>query len=73
MPTGARRVEKDACQLALEEEATKAFWMEQNKHLLIVEITCNQEDLSGQSKPITFETITKVITKIASGKAAGPP
>ena len=47
--------------------------MEHNKHLLHVEFPCNQEDLSGQSKHITFEMITKVIIKIASGKAAGPP
>ena len=57
----------------LEEEAKKAFWMEHNKHLLNDEFPCNQEDLSGQSKPITFEIITKVIIKVASGKAAGPP
>ena len=61
-----KSVENDACQLVLEEEAKKAFWME-------VEFPCNQEDLSGQSKPITFEMITKVITKIASGNATGPP
>ena len=65
---GEESVENDACQLALEEEAKKAFWMEDNKHLLNVEFPCNQEDLSDQS--ITFEMITKAITKIASGKAA---
>ena len=47
--------------------------MEHNKHLLNVELPCNQGDLSDQSKPITFEMITKVITKVASSKAAGPP
>ena len=70
---GEKSVENDACQLALEEEAKKAFWMEHNKHLLNVEFPSNQEDLPGQSKPITFEMIAKVITQIASGKAAGPP
>ena len=67
-----KSVKNDACQLALEEEAKKALCWEHNKHLN-VEFPCSQEDLSGQSKPITFEMITKVITKIASGKAAGPP
>ena len=70
---GEKSVDNDACQLALKEEAKKAFWMEHNKHLLNVEFPCNQEDLSDQSKPITFAMITKAITKIASGKAAGPP
>ena len=72
MTTRRKIVENDACLLALEEEAKEAFWMEHNKHLLYVMFLCNQEDMSGQSKPITFE-ITKVITKFASGKAAGPP
>ena len=70
---GEKSVENDACQLALEEEAKKPFWRAHNKQLLNVEFPCNQEDLSDQCKPITFEMITKVITKIASGKAAGPP
>ena len=70
---GEKSVENDACQLALKEEAKKAFWMEHNKHRLNVEFQCNQEDLSDQSKPITFTMITKAITKIASGTAAGPP
>ena len=70
---GEKSVENDACQLALEQEAKKAFWMEDHKHLLNVEFPCNQEDLSDQSKAITFEMITKAIAKIAFSKAAGPP
>ena len=70
---GEKSVENYACQLALKEEAKKVFWMEHNKHPLDVEFPCNQEDLSGQSKPKTFARITKAITKIASGKAAGLP
>ena len=70
---GEKSVKNDACQLALEEEAKIAFWMEHNKHLLNDEFPCNQVDLTGQSKHITFEMTTKVITKIASGKGAGPP
>ena len=70
---GEKSVENNASQLALEEEAKNAFWMEHNKHLLNVEFPCNQEYLSDQSKSITFEMITNAITKIASGKAAGPP
>ena len=43
-----------------------------------VEFPWNPEDLSeespvkGPSKPITLEMITKAITKMASGKTAGP-
>ena len=54
---GEKSVENDACQLALEEEAKKAFWMEHNKHVLNVEFPCNQEDLSDQSRPITIAII----------------
>ena len=48
------------------------------ERLLNVEFPWNPEDLSeespveGPSEPITLEMITKAITKMASGKAAGP-
>ena len=51
---------------------------EHYKRLLNVEFPWNPEDLSekspveGPSEPITLEMITKAISKMASGKAAGP-
>ena len=56
----------------------KEAWKEHYEHLLNVEFPWNPKDLSeespveGPSKPITLEMITKAITKMASGKAAGP-
>ena len=53
-------------------------WREHYEHLLNVEFPWNPEDLSeespveGPSEPITLEMITKAISKMASGKAAGP-
>ena len=53
-------------------------WKEHYERLLNVEFPWNPEDLSeespveGPSEPITLEMITKAITKMASGKAAGP-
>ena len=61
---GEKPVKNDADQLSLDEESKKEAW--------------NPEDLSeespveGPSEPITLEMITKAITKMASGKAAGP-
>ena len=46
--------------------------------IIFIEFPWNPEDLSkespvaGPSKPITLEMITKAISKMASGKAAGP-
>ena len=62
----------DACQLSLKEGASKAFWKEHKKCPLNVDFPWNQEDLSDQSKPITFVRNTKAISKTASGKTAGP-
>ena len=56
----------------------KEAWKEQYECLLNGEFPLNPEDLSeespveGLSEPITLEMITKAITKMASGKAAGP-
>ena len=67
-----------AGQLSLDEEAKKEAWREHYERLLNVEFPWNPEDLSeespveGPSEPITLEMITKAISKIASGKAAGP-
>ena len=52
-------------------------WIEHYERLLNHEFPWNPEDLSeespveGPSEPITLEMITKAITKMASGKAAG--
>ena len=75
---GEKPVKNDAGQLSLDEEAKRAAWKEHYERLLNVEFPWNPEDLSkespveGPSEPITLEMITKAISKMASGKAAGP-
>ena len=76
---GEKPVKNDAGQLSLDEEAKKEAWREHYEHLLNVEFPWNPEDLSEESpvespsEPITLEMmITKTISKMASGKAAGP-
>ena len=75
---GEKPVKNDAGQLSLDEESKKEAWKEHYERLLNVEFPWNPEDLSeespveGPSEPITLEMITKAITKMASGKAAGP-
>ena len=74
---GEKPVKNDAGQLSLDEEAKKEAWREHYERLLNVEFPWNPEDLSeespveGPSEPITLEMITKAISKMASGKAAG--
>ena len=64
--------------LSLDEESKKEAWKEHYERLLNVEFPWNPEDLleessvEGPSEPINLEMITKAITKMASGKAAGP-
>ena len=76
--TVKKPVKIDAGQLSLDEEAKKEAWKEHYERLLNVEFPWNPEDLSeespveGPSEPITLEMNTKAITKMASGKAAGP-
>ena len=75
---GEKPVKNDAGQLSLDEESKKEAWKEHYERLLNVEFPWNPEDLSeespveGSSEPITLEMITKAITIMASGKAAGP-
>ena len=75
---GEKPVKNDAGQLSLDEEAKKEAWREHYVRLLNVEFPWNPEDLSeesqveGPSEPITLEMITKAISKMASGIAAGP-
>ena len=75
---GEKPVKNDAGKLSLDEESKKEAWKEHYERLLNVEFPWNLEDLSeespveGPSEPITLEMITKAITKMASGKAAGP-
>ena len=75
---GEKPVKNDAGQLSLDEEAKKEAWRGHYERLLNVEFPWTPEDLSeespveGPSEPITLEMITKAISKMASGKAAGP-
>ena len=70
-------VKNDAGLLSLDEESKKEAWKEHYERLLNVEFPWNPEDLSeespveGPSEPITLEMITKAISKMAYGKAAG--
>ena len=74
---GEKPVKNDAGQLSLDEEAKKEAWREHYECLLNVEFPWNPKDLSeespvdGPSESITLEMITKAISKMASGKAAG--
>ena len=76
---GEKPVKNDAGQLSLDEEAKKEAWSEHYERLLNVEFPWNTEELSeespvgGPSESITLEMIfvTKAISKMASGKAAG--
>ena len=75
---GEKPVKNDAGQLSLDEESKKEAWKEHYERLLYAEFPWNPEDLSEESpvedpsEPITLEMTTKAITKMASGKAAGP-
>ena len=75
---GEKPVKNDAGQLSLDEEAKRAAWKEHYERLLNVKFPWNPENLSKESpvedpsEPITLEMITKAISKMASGKAAGP-
>ena len=75
---GEKPIKNDAGQLSLDEEAKKEAWREHYERLLNVDFPWNPEDLSeespveGPSEPITLEMIIKAISKMASGKAAGP-
>ena len=70
--------ERNLLRMMQAEESKKEAWKEHYERLLNVEFPWNPEDLSeespveGPSEPITLEMITKAITKMASGKAAGP-
>ena len=71
---GEKPVTNCANQLSQDEEAKKEAWKEHYACLLNVEFPWNPDDLSveGPSEQITTEIITKAISKMASGKAAGP-
>ena len=71
---GEKPVKNDAGQLSLDEEAKKEAWREHYERLLNAEFPWNPEEspVEGPSEPITLEMITKAISKMASGKAAGP-
>ena len=64
--------------IAYTEFVSRQCWKEHYERLLNVEFPWNPEDLSkespveGPSQPITLEMITKAISRMASGKAAGP-
>ncbi|MCU7898061.1 MAG: hypothetical protein KZQ61_05230, partial [Candidatus Thiodiazotropha sp. (ex Lucinoma aequizonata)] len=75
---GEKPVKNDAGELSLDEDAKKEAWKEHYERLLNIEFPWNPDDLSeespveGPSEPITTEMITKAISKMGLGKAAGP-
>ena len=75
---GEKPVKNDDGVLSMDEEAKKVAWKQHYERLLNVEFPWNPEDLSdeppieGPSIQITLEMTSKGISKMATGKTAGP-
>ena len=75
---GDKPVKNDAGEMSLSEEAKQNAWAEHYERLLNVEFDWDPDHLSnklpleGPPIPITIDKLKKAISKIMSGKAAGP-
>ena len=75
---GDKPVRNDAGEMSLSEEANHKAWLEHYMRLFNVEFDWGPEHLSdeppleGPLIPITIDLVEKAISKIKSGKAAGP-
>ena len=75
---GNKPVKNDAGEMSMSEEAKQNAWAEHYKRLLNVEFDwdpdhlSNKPPLKGPPIPITIYMVKKAISKIKSGKAAGP-
>ena len=67
-------VKKDAGKMSMSEEAKQNAWTEHYERLLNVEFDWDPDHLSleGPPIPITIDMVKKAISKMKSGKAAGP-
>ena len=71
-------VKNDAGEMSMREEAKQNAWAEHYKRLLNVEFDWDADHLSNKSPlegppiPVTIDMVKKAISKMKSGKAAGP-
>ena len=75
---GDKPVKNDAGEMSMSDEAKQNAWAEHYERLLNVEFEWDPEHLSSQPPiegppiPITIDMVKKAISKMKSGKAAGP-
>ena len=75
---GDKPVKNDAGEMSMSEEAKQNAWAEHYERLLNVEFDwdpdhlSNKQQLEGPPIPITIVMVKKAISKMKSGKAAGP-
>ena len=75
---GEKPVKNDAGEMSMSEEAKQIAWAEDYERLLNVEFDWDPDHLSkerpleGLPIPITIDMVKKAISKMKSGKAAGP-
>ena len=75
---GNKPVKNDAGEMSMSEEAKQNAWAEHYERLLNVEFDWDNDHLSneplleGPPIPITIDMVKKAISKMKSGKAAGP-
>ena len=75
---GDKPVKNDAGEMSMSEEAKQNAWAEHYERLLNVEYDwdpnhlSNESPLEGSPMPITIDMVKKAISKMKSGKAAGP-
>ena len=75
---GDKPVKNDAGEMSMSEEAKQNAWAEHYKRLLNVEFDwdpdhlSNEPPLEGPPIPITIDMVKKAISKMKSGKVAGP-
>ncbi|XP_048759321.2 uncharacterized protein LOC125668926 [Ostrea edulis] len=75
---GNKPVKNDTGEMSLNQEAKEKAWLEHYERLLNVEFDwepehlTNESPLEGPPVPITIDMVKKAISKMKSGKAAGP-
>ena len=75
---GDKPVKNDDGEMSMNEEAKQNAWAEHYERLLNVEFDLdphhlsNEPQLEGRPIPITIDMVKKAISKVKSGKAAGP-
>ena len=75
---GDKPVKNDTGEMSMSEEAKQNAWAEHYERLLNVEFDWDPDHLSNESPlegppiPITIDMVKKAISKMKSGKAAGP-